>query len=498
LARPHLSLCMIVRNEQEMLPEMLASVDGLWDELVVADTGSTDGTAALLEAAGAKVITHPWDDDFAAARNASLAAATGAWILCLDADERVTPTLKTQIRTVLKDNRAGAATVTMRNTLPDGSHHLANLLRLFRNDPDIRFRHRIHEDVLADVSDFLDRKHLLLRHLSGIVEHLGYVREVAAERDKRQRDQDLLWRVLDEDPDDFYCWFKLLESARFWDDRPLWTRVTAVVEPLLTGTLPVAGRQELRRNPWSGELAVLVSEGLDTGDAQALDWLEKWRDRFHIGGAWHLRRALLLENLQRREEAADAFTDSLDSLGAVDEHLRARILLGQCRLAAAAGNLPRAWELATGAATAAPTDPEALLAAVTFGELTGGTAQVTAFVTRHHQDHPVTGKPLAEALLRAGQADLAYSLLSNLTAAEPPLAMGLLTCALALGQDVDLNVDLEQEKADTAFKDWIRILWESRRTRLMTVFAENCGSVTEIFPWLEEYLGAETERLRTK
>ncbi len=74
-----------------MLPGFLAACAGLWDELCAVDTGSRDATVDLLEAAGARVVRRPWDDDFAAARNASLDLATGDWILFLDADERPTP-----------------------------------------------------------------------------------------------------------------------------------------------------------------------------------------------------------------------------------------------------------------------------------------------------------------------------------------------------------------------------------------------------------------------
>ena len=51
--------------------------------------------------------------------------------------------------------------------------------------------------------------------------HLGYVRERAQARNKKQRDTELLWRSVGEDPNDFYSWFKLLELARFWNDPQL-------------------------------------------------------------------------------------------------------------------------------------------------------------------------------------------------------------------------------------------------------------------------------------
>ncbi len=84
---PRLSLCMIVQNEAAFLPGCLASVTELVDEIVIADTGSTDNTVEIATKAGAKVIPIEWQDDFAAARNQALAQVTGDWVLVLDADE---------------------------------------------------------------------------------------------------------------------------------------------------------------------------------------------------------------------------------------------------------------------------------------------------------------------------------------------------------------------------------------------------------------------------
>ena len=67
--------------------EAVASVRDLADELVIGDTGSTDGTVAIAREFGARIISVPWRDDFAAARNAVLGEARGDWILQLDADE---------------------------------------------------------------------------------------------------------------------------------------------------------------------------------------------------------------------------------------------------------------------------------------------------------------------------------------------------------------------------------------------------------------------------
>jgi len=82
-----ISLCMIVRDEEAILGRCLDSVVGIVDEICVVDTGSTDGTVEVARDRGARVEHFEWCDDFAAARNASIAMAEGEWILVLDADE---------------------------------------------------------------------------------------------------------------------------------------------------------------------------------------------------------------------------------------------------------------------------------------------------------------------------------------------------------------------------------------------------------------------------
>lgn len=88
---PSISLCMIVKNEEEVLDRCLASVRHIVDEIVVVDTGSTDATIDIARAHGCRIIHEQWCDDFAAARNTSFAHATSDYILWLDADDIVLP-----------------------------------------------------------------------------------------------------------------------------------------------------------------------------------------------------------------------------------------------------------------------------------------------------------------------------------------------------------------------------------------------------------------------
>jgi len=96
-----ISACVIARDEEERLPDCLASL-GFCDEVVVVDSGSRDRTRELAAAAGAKVVENPWPG-FAAQRNVALDHAGGDWVLEIDADERVSPELADEIRAFLAD-----------------------------------------------------------------------------------------------------------------------------------------------------------------------------------------------------------------------------------------------------------------------------------------------------------------------------------------------------------------------------------------------------------
>lgn len=137
MSRERISACLIVQDEHRRLPGALSSL-AFCDEIVVVDGGSGDDTVALARAAGAKVIENPWPG-FAKQRNVALAAASGDWVLELDADERVSPELRHSIEALLRGAAEGAdvAVCPLRNRFLGGllgpsAKYPAYRTRLFR------------------------------------------------------------------------------------------------------------------------------------------------------------------------------------------------------------------------------------------------------------------------------------------------------------------------------------------------------------------------------
>ncbi len=166
-----ISLCMIVKNEEQHLARCLSSCRPVVHDISVLDTGSSDRTPQIAELFGARVRYRAWDGDFSAARNAALEGAQGDWILIMDADERLSlRDHATFTQTVAEHDAACGFSMVSRNyTLKsslegfhanDGQYPEdeagigwteSRKVRLFPNCPAIRFAGVVHETVDAAV-----------------------------------------------------------------------------------------------------------------------------------------------------------------------------------------------------------------------------------------------------------------------------------------------------------------------------------------------------------
>ena len=148
-----LSVTIIAWNEEERLRACLESV-GWADEIVVVDAESTDKTVQVAREFTDKIWVRPWPG-FAAQKNFALDQATGAWVLSLDADERVTPELRERIgRIVRAHGPADGYSIPRKNIfwgawVRHGGLYPDYQLRLFRRAAGRFVDSAVHESVVV-------------------------------------------------------------------------------------------------------------------------------------------------------------------------------------------------------------------------------------------------------------------------------------------------------------------------------------------------------------
>lgn len=196
-----ISVCMIVKNERHNLPECIASIPELY-EIVIVDTGSTDGTVDYLTAEGITVHHAEWNNDFAAMRNISISKATGSHILILDADERLASGAEKEIVCFVKQHNNSVGLVTIRNFLDDGtSIHQAP--RFFPNSPEYRFEGSVHETIKVNGTD------PTYRTTGAHIDHYGYLTEQYKKNNKEGFYLGLYQDYLGKSPHDGYMLYQL-------------------------------------------------------------------------------------------------------------------------------------------------------------------------------------------------------------------------------------------------------------------------------------------------
>jgi hypothetical protein len=140
---------MIVRDEAVNLPGCLASAVDLVDETIVVDTGSSDSTREVAAGFGARVVDFAWIDDFAAARNESIRQARGDWIFWLDADDRIDDANREKLRTLFAQLPDELLAYLVEYRALENPHAPGvDRAALFRNHAQVRWEHRVHEQIL--------------------------------------------------------------------------------------------------------------------------------------------------------------------------------------------------------------------------------------------------------------------------------------------------------------------------------------------------------------
>lgn len=204
-----ISVAMMVGSEAHFIEDAIKSA--AWaDEIVVLDTGSTDGTYCIAADLGAKVVREPWrtEDlgdglrsivDFGAARTRSIELASGDWVVLLDADERFDcPDLREILETMPE-----CVDVAAMRLEHEGRPELAqDMTRIFRRSAEPRYEHRIHETLDTWIKG---RCHATLPVEAGRVVHLGGARDTRAKHRRDERDWKLIQRSLADDQNDLHA-----------------------------------------------------------------------------------------------------------------------------------------------------------------------------------------------------------------------------------------------------------------------------------------------------
>ncbi|MEW6581655.1 MAG: glycosyltransferase [Actinomycetota bacterium] len=203
--KQRLSLCMIMKDEEEHLTRCLESVQGVVDEIVIVDTGSTDRSVEIAERFGARVLHEEWRGDFAAPRNTAIDAATGDWILVLDADEELVDGRR--LLPLLQNPDLEGYSLREVNFIGEdvGIEAVVNAaFRVFRNRPEYRYEGALHEQIMGKI----DPEGGVTTRFVGIeIRHYGYLEATSAARRKTDRNMAIVLDEVRRKPDDSFTLF---------------------------------------------------------------------------------------------------------------------------------------------------------------------------------------------------------------------------------------------------------------------------------------------------
>jgi len=205
-----LSLCIIVKNEEQNLPACLKSVKDVVDQMVVLDTGSTDRTVEIAKQWGAQVEYFEWCNDFAIARNESLKYAQGDWILVLDADEHLNPGAISPLKQAIASEEHLVINL-IRHEIGATQSPYSLVSRLFRNHPQVQFTRPYHAIIDDSVEALLKHEpNWKIASLPVIaIDHYGYQPSIIAAQNKAERAKLAMESYLKEHPGDPYTCSKL-------------------------------------------------------------------------------------------------------------------------------------------------------------------------------------------------------------------------------------------------------------------------------------------------
>ncbi|MDE7220231.1 MAG: glycosyltransferase [Oscillospiraceae bacterium] len=271
MARPQLSIGIIFKNEIRCLERCLKSLQPLRDavpcEVVMADTGSTDGSYEIAAKYADILFDFPWINDFSAARNAVMDRCSGKWFLTVDADEWLDGDISelVELLTSLKRRKERVGAVMIRNYLTEqlerGGYTDFAGVRLVRMSSGIRYVGAIHEHI-----PLVDGVKCKLELSRTILHHDGYIASKAEWRtSKPERNRKILLEELEKDPEDLRLTFLYVESANGRPEQFDW--IKKMMDLVIT-----------KKRNWSSYGPPAVRYAVREGDKKDAPETEEWAE----------------------------------------------------------------------------------------------------------------------------------------------------------------------------------------------------------------------------
>lgn len=300
-----LSICMIVKDEQDLLPRCLDSLQGIADEIIIVDTGSQDETKAIAKRYTDKIYDYQWNQDFAAARNESLRHATGKWILVLDADEYLAAVdYKEWLDFLATEQPASniAYTLPVINFTGEKDYEdeitTSPVTRLFPNFKSIYFERPIHEQLTRGTEGKLYHKKIDLK-----IYHTGYQTSRVVKKDKHERNMLIFDRMKKNGNLSTYDWYTMGNQYRYAKEEE---RAIDCYERALKG--------HDENTAWYPHCIIGLISLYYKHDQLNLSWLliEKSLVSYQEYPEYHFVKGVHLETLGFLEEAIDSYKAAIN------------------------------------------------------------------------------------------------------------------------------------------------------------------------------------------
>ncbi len=213
--RATISACMIVKNEEEMLPGCLESIRSWVDEIIIVDTGSTDRTVEIAESYGAKVYFQEWTKNFSYHRNFSISKATSDWIFIIDADEEFVLDDLPSLRQAAAQTEFRLVSFNIFNINKETGQTTSFLhsVRLFKREANLRYDGIVHNQLMFEPGEKALR-------LGISIHHYGYDLSPEKMKQKLDRSRELLERQLQDDPDNCFVHYNYVQLLRSGGSHP--------------------------------------------------------------------------------------------------------------------------------------------------------------------------------------------------------------------------------------------------------------------------------------